>query len=82
MRLDNVQDSLRRVQCEHLQKDHLDLEPEEILEMSGGISTHDYMYHANSDYADLVNKLVAQSSNSWSTYNYDKYQSFSNGIMS
>ena len=36
------------------------MEPEELLELCGGISTHDYLYHANSDYAEVVERLITQ----------------------
>jgi hypothetical protein len=51
----------------------LGIEPEELLELNGEQSTHDYLLHANSDYRELVERLCTQAANSWSTYNYDKF---------
>ena len=59
-----------------------EMETDELIELYG---TRDYtgadlMYHANSDFIQMVDSLVSKSVDSFYTNKYDQYQSFSNNI--
>jgi hypothetical protein len=83
---------LRRMHSEIIKSNHhnliesqegdLDMSADELIELHGAHMTpsQKLLFHANSDFIELVDRLVSRSANNFYTNSYDKYQSFSNGI--